>query len=59
MKVIEQKKILDLLRYERRHKKKQLGELEKEYEHLLIESTKSELVKSKISNRARKVGQSI
>ncbi|KOB70564.1 Uncharacterized protein OBRU01_15150 [Operophtera brumata] len=54
LKVIEQRKILDLLKYERRHKKKKLIELEKEYEHLLIESTKSELVKSKISSRSRK-----
>lgn len=55
LKVIEQKKMLDLLKYERRHKKTKLTTLEKEYEHLLIENTKSELVKSKISSRARKV----
>ncbi|VVC98287.1 unnamed protein product [Leptidea sinapis] len=35
-------------------KKKRLKELEKEYEKLLIESTKSDLVKSKITTRAKK-----
>ncbi|KAG6449801.1 hypothetical protein O3G_MSEX006269 [Manduca sexta] len=46
--------MLDLLKYERRSKKKKLTELEREYECLLIESTKSDLVKSKITSRARK-----
>lgn len=55
LKVIEQRKMLDLLKYDKRNKKKRLAELEKEYEHLLIESTKGELVKSKISSRAKKV----
>ncbi|KAJ0180932.1 hypothetical protein K1T71_003017 [Dendrolimus kikuchii] len=54
LKVIEQRKMLDLLKYERRNKKKKLAELEKEYEYLLVESTKGELVKSKNNNRARK-----
>ncbi|XP_028158274.1 ankycorbin [Ostrinia furnacalis] len=54
LKVIEQRKILDLLKYEKKSKKNKLCELEKVYEHLLIESTKSELVKSKSSTRARK-----
>lgn len=55
LKVIEQRKILDLLKYEKKSKKTKLTDLEKEYEHLLIESTKSELVKSKTSTRAKKV----
>ncbi|XP_063828818.1 golgin subfamily A member 5 [Ostrinia nubilalis] len=46
--------MLDLLKYEKKSKKNKLCELEKVYEHLLIESTKSELVKSKSSTRARK-----
>ncbi|XP_026323817.1 uncharacterized protein LOC113233066 [Hyposmocoma kahamanoa] len=46
--------MLDLLKYERRKKKSKLKELEKEYEYLLIESTKGELVKSKIHSAARK-----
>ncbi|XP_052737295.1 myosin-11 [Bicyclus anynana] len=54
LKVIEQRKILDLLKYEKGSKKKKLRELEVEYEKLLIESTKSDLVKSKSSTRARK-----
>ncbi|XP_038209270.1 unconventional myosin-Vc [Zerene cesonia] len=54
LKVIEQRKILDLLKYEKGSKKKKLRELEKEYEKLLIESTKSDLVKSKMSTRSRK-----
>ncbi|CAH2242428.1 jg20430 [Pararge aegeria aegeria] len=54
LKVIEQRKILDLLKYEKGSKKKKLRELETEYEKLLIESTKSDLVKSKITTRARK-----
>ncbi|CAK1548089.1 unnamed protein product [Leptosia nina] len=54
LKVIEQRKVLDLLKYERGSKKKKLRELEKEYEKLLIESTKSDLVKSKITTRSRK-----
>ncbi|XP_050663846.1 coiled-coil domain-containing protein 186 [Leptidea sinapis] len=54
LKVIEQRKILDLLKYEKGSKKKRLKELEKEYEKLLIESTKSDLVKSKITTRAKK-----
>ncbi|KAL4721131.1 hypothetical protein ACJJTC_009411 [Scirpophaga incertulas] len=54
LKVIEQRKMLDLLKYEKRSKKNRLTQLEKEYERLLIESTKSELVKSKISTKARK-----
>ncbi|CAF4837367.1 unnamed protein product [Pieris macdunnoughi] len=54
LKVIEQRKILDLLKYEIGSKKKKLKELEKEYEKLLIESTKSDLVKSKMSTRSRK-----
>ncbi|XP_037871974.1 hyaluronan-mediated motility receptor [Bombyx mori] len=55
LKVIEQRKMLDLLKYERRSKKRRLTELEKEYESLLIENSKGELVKSKISSRARKL----
>lgn len=58
LKVIEQRKMLDLLKYERRSKKRRLTELEKEYESLLIENSKGELVKSKISSRARKVNKS-
>ncbi|XP_045489865.1 putative golgin subfamily A member 6-like protein 3 [Pieris rapae] len=54
LKVIEQRKILDLLKYEIGSKKKKLKELEKEYEKLLIESTKSDLVKSKLTTRSRK-----
>ncbi|XP_045452076.1 rootletin [Melitaea cinxia] len=54
LKVIEQRKMLDLLKYEKGSKKKKLRNLEKEYEKLLIESTKSDLVKSKITTRARK-----
>ncbi|RVE55179.1 hypothetical protein evm_000077 [Chilo suppressalis] len=54
LKVIEQRKMLDLLKYEKKSKKKRLTDLEKEYENLLIESTRSELVKSKISTKARK-----
>ncbi|CAG9575474.1 unnamed protein product [Danaus chrysippus] len=54
LKVIEQRKLLDLLKYEKGSKKKKLKDLEVEYEKLLIESTKSDLVKSKISTRARK-----
>ncbi|XP_026764657.2 synaptonemal complex protein 1 [Galleria mellonella] len=54
LKVIEQRKLLDLLKYEKRNKKNKLRQFEKDYEHLLIESTKSELVKSKTSTRARK-----
>ncbi|KAL0850545.1 hypothetical protein ABMA28_012323 [Loxostege sticticalis] len=54
LKVIEQRKMLDLLKYEKKSKKNKLSELEKVYEHLLIENTKSELVKSKSSTRARK-----
>ncbi|KAJ8734521.1 hypothetical protein PYW08_013771 [Mythimna loreyi] len=54
LKVTEQRKILDLLKYEKRNKKKQLAELEKEYEHLLIENNKGILVKSKNSSKARK-----
>lgn len=54
--MIEQRKILDLLKYEKGSKKKKLRELETEYEKLLIESTKSDLVKSKCTTRARKVG---
>ncbi|XP_047541146.1 myosin-3 [Vanessa atalanta] len=54
LKVIEQRKMLDLLKYEKGSKKKRLRNLEKEYETLLIESTKSDLVKSKITTRARK-----
>ncbi|CAH4035127.1 unnamed protein product [Pieris brassicae] len=54
LKVIEQRKILDLLKYEIGSKKKKLKELEKEYEKLLIESTKSDLVKSKMTTRSRK-----
>ncbi|XP_034840843.1 outer dynein arm-docking complex subunit 3-like [Maniola hyperantus] len=54
LKVIEQRKILDLLKYEKGSKKKKLQVLETEYEKLLIESTKSDLVKSKITTRARK-----
>ncbi|KAM3956276.1 coiled-coil domain containing protein 151 [Aphomia sociella] len=54
LKVIEQRKMLDLLKYEKRSKKNKLRQFEKDYEHLLIESTKSDLVKSKTSTRARK-----
>ncbi|KAJ8734301.1 hypothetical protein PYW07_014852 [Mythimna separata] len=54
LKVTEQRKILDLLKYEKRNKKRQLAELEKEYEHLLIENNKGILVKSKNSSKARK-----
>ncbi|XP_072935280.1 outer dynein arm-docking complex subunit 3 [Epargyreus clarus] len=54
LKVIEQRKMLDLLKYEKRSKKNKLKDLENEYEKLLIESTKSALVKSKISTRSRK-----
>ncbi|XP_053601398.1 interaptin [Plodia interpunctella] len=54
LKVIEQRKMLDLLKYEKRSKKNKLQKFEKEYEHLLIENTKGELVKSKSSTRARK-----
>ncbi|XP_059060356.1 uncharacterized protein LOC131853477 [Achroia grisella] len=54
LKVIEQRKLLDLLKYEKRSKKNKLRQFEKDYEHLLIESTKSELVKSKTSTKARK-----
>ncbi|XP_026744867.1 uncharacterized protein LOC113506224 [Trichoplusia ni] len=44
LKVIEQRKMLDLLKYEKR----------KEYEYLLIENNKGILVKSKNNSRARK-----
>ncbi|XP_041974655.1 golgin subfamily A member 5 [Aricia agestis] len=54
LKVIEQRKSLDLLKYEKGSKRKRLKELETEYERLLIESTRSDLVKSKITTRARK-----
>ncbi|XP_026746499.1 centrosomal protein of 290 kDa-like [Trichoplusia ni] len=54
LKVIEQRKMLDLLKYEKRSKKKKLTELEKEYEYLLIENNKGILVKSKNNSRARK-----
>ncbi|XP_049885539.1 centrosomal protein of 290 kDa [Pectinophora gossypiella] len=54
LKVIEQRKLLDLLKYDSRKKKHRLKVLETEYEHLLIESTKGELVKSKIHSAARK-----
>ncbi|PZC74425.1 hypothetical protein B5X24_HaOG207867 [Helicoverpa armigera] len=54
LKVTEQRKILDLLKYEKRSKKKKLTELEKEYEYLLIENNKGILVKSKNNSRARK-----
>ncbi|CAG4927107.1 unnamed protein product [Colias eurytheme] len=54
LKVIEQRKMLDLLKYEKGSKKKKLKEFEKEYEKLLIESTKSDLVKSKMSTRSKK-----
>lgn len=47
--------MLDLLKYEKRSKKKKLTELEKEYEYLLIENNKGILVKSKNNSRARKV----
>lgn len=53
--MIEQRKMLDLLKYEKRSKKNRLKELEKEYELVLIESTKSDIVKSKISTKAKKV----
>ncbi|XP_075979320.1 coiled-coil domain containing protein 151 [Anticarsia gemmatalis] len=54
LKVIEQRKMLDLLKYERGSKKKKLTGLEKEYEYLLIEANKGILVKSKNSSKARK-----
>ncbi|XP_068629190.1 outer dynein arm-docking complex subunit 3 [Battus philenor] len=54
LKVIELRKMLDLLKYEKRSKKNKLKDLEKEYELLLVESTKSDLVKSKITTKARK-----
>ncbi|CAG5035333.1 unnamed protein product [Parnassius apollo] len=54
LKVIELRKMLDLLKYEKRSKKNKLKALEKEYEHLLIESTKSDIVKSKFTTKAKK-----
>ncbi|KAF9413826.1 hypothetical protein HW555_008094, partial [Spodoptera exigua] len=54
LKVTEQRKMLDLLKYEKRNKKKKLAEMEKEYEHLLIENNKGQLVKSKNNSKARK-----
>ncbi|KPJ14561.1 Coiled-coil domain-containing protein 151 [Papilio machaon] len=54
LKVIEQRKMLDLLKYEKRSKKNKLKDLEKEYEILLIESTKSDIVKSKLTTKAKK-----
>ncbi|KPI95413.1 Coiled-coil domain-containing protein 151 [Papilio xuthus] len=54
LKVIEQRKMLDLLKYEKRSKKNKLKDLEKEYELLLIESTKSDIVKSKLTTKAKK-----
>ncbi|KAI5634978.1 hypothetical protein NE865_12302 [Phthorimaea operculella] len=54
LKVTEQRKRLDLLKYDSRKKKIKLKTLEKEYECLLIESTKGELVKSKSQAAARK-----
>ncbi|GBP78521.1 Coiled-coil domain-containing protein 151 [Eumeta japonica] len=54
LKVIEQRKILDLLKYEKKHKKTKLKTLEKEYEHLLIENTKSTTRNLKIFNPGRK-----
>ncbi|XP_061717333.1 myosin-9 [Cydia pomonella] len=46
LKVIEQRKILDLLKYEKRSKKMKLRDLEKEYEGLLIATTRR-VVKTK------------
>ncbi|XP_073961248.1 outer dynein arm-docking complex subunit 3-like [Choristoneura fumiferana] len=40
LKVIEQRKVLDLLKYEKRSKKLKLRELEKEYEQLLIAASR-------------------
>ncbi|CAB3259241.1 unnamed protein product [Arctia plantaginis] len=54
LKVIEQRKMLDVLKYEKGSKKKKLSLLEKEYEYLLIEANKGILVKSKNNSRARK-----
>ncbi|KAF9795576.1 hypothetical protein SFRURICE_004948 [Spodoptera frugiperda] len=54
LKVTEQRKMLDLLKYEKRNKKKKLAEMEKEYEYLLIENNKGQLVKSKNNSKARK-----
>lgn len=53
--MIEQRKMLDVLKYEKGSKKKKLSGLEKEYEYLLIEANKGILVKSKNNSRARKV----
>lgn len=55
LKVIEQRKTLDLLKYERKAKKTKLRDLEKEYEHLLIEDSKSAAEKRKTTNPAKKV----
>ncbi|CAG9783279.1 unnamed protein product [Diatraea saccharalis] len=55
LKVIDQRKMLDLLKYEKKSKKKRLTDLEKEYEHLLIESTRSELHASHLENEIHKV----
>ncbi|KAG7303883.1 hypothetical protein JYU34_010788 [Plutella xylostella] len=54
LKVIEQRKMLDLLKYERKQKKSKLRCMEKEYEHLLIENSKSATEKIKSTNPAKK-----